>query len=260
MKVFLSWSGETSKAVATALRDWLPRVVQTVQPWVSNHDIPSGSRWSLQLGEHLEGLKIGVLCLTPDNLVAPWILFEAGALSKALDDSLVCPYLFKLEPTAVEWPLAQFQLEQANKDGTKKLITTINDTAGESKLTSSVLEESFEMWWPTLENKLLAIEQPKVTAPKRSDRALLEEILDEVRRLRRTRFVDAEYMQPGLSDDAVLLATLTRGQLKTAYATKFARKLQHYRKLAQEAETANRDSEEEIKGDEHFHKGEKKPE
>jgi len=68
MKVFISWSGETSKAVATALYDWLPEVIQNGQPWISNHDI--------HLGEQLPELKIGILCLTPDNLSAPWILFE----------------------------------------------------------------------------------------------------------------------------------------------------------------------------------------
>ena len=113
MNVFISWSGDVSKEVATALRDWIPNVLQYVKPWLSNHDIPSGTRWPQQLGSQLQDLKTGILCLTPDNVAAPWILFEAGSLSKALDDSLVCPYLFGLEPTAVEWPLAQFQLERS---------------------------------------------------------------------------------------------------------------------------------------------------
>ena len=34
MHVFISWSGERSKALAVALRDWLPLVLHYVEPWV----------------------------------------------------------------------------------------------------------------------------------------------------------------------------------------------------------------------------------
>ena len=34
----------------------------------------------------LEGMKVGIICLTLENLSAKWILYEAGALSKTLDD------------------------------------------------------------------------------------------------------------------------------------------------------------------------------
>lgn len=185
MKVFLSWSGEASKAVATALYDWLPNVIQSAQPWISNHDIPSGSRWSLHVGEQLQELKTGILCLTPDNLSSPWILFEAGALSKALDDSLVCPYLFKVEPTAVEWPLGQFQLETADKEGTRKLLVTINNAASDGKLEPPRLQESFDMWWPRLEEKLAGVEPVQSAVPRRLERDILEEILTIVRQLSR---------------------------------------------------------------------------
>jgi hypothetical protein len=104
-------------------------------------------------------------------------------LSKALDDSLVCPYLFKVEPTAVEWPLAQFHLERADKEGTRKLLATINNTATEKKLEPAHLQESFDVWWPQLEKTLAAIKPVQVSGPRRSDRDLLEEILITVRQL-----------------------------------------------------------------------------
>jgi hypothetical protein len=223
MKVFISWSGETSKAVATALHEWLPKVIQSVQPWISNHNIPSGSRWHFQLSEQLQDLKTGILCLTPDNLTAPWILFEAGALSKTLDDSLVCPYLFRLEPSDVEWPLAQFQLEKADKEGTKKLLVTINNTAGESKLDASRLDEAFEMWWPSLDEQLKKLPVSETPAPKRRDpESMIEEILDTVRKLDRNfptptghrAFGFGTGMSPGIVGETIKAKAVTLEDLQ----------------------------------------------
>jgi len=39
MKVFISWSGQRSAAVADALRYWLPKVIQALEPWMSADDI-----------------------------------------------------------------------------------------------------------------------------------------------------------------------------------------------------------------------------
>jgi hypothetical protein len=184
MKVFISWSGETSRAVATALRDWIPNVLQYAQPWVSSHDIPSGRRWSHELGLQLQDMQTGILCLTSDNLASPWILFEAGALSKALNDSLVCPYLFRLESTVVEWPLAQFEWVKADKVGTEKLLETINNNATDaSRLTEARLAVAFEKWWPELQQNLenIPITQPVVQA--RPEGELIKEILETVRQL-----------------------------------------------------------------------------
>lgn len=185
MKVFISWSGDISKAIATALRDWLPKVIQSVKPWMSEQDIPKGTRWLHHISEQLEQVKVGIICLTPDNPSNSWILFEAGALAKTLEDTYVCPYLFRLFPSSVEWPLAQFQLSQADKDDTRKLVATINTAVGESQLSERHLDEAFEKWWPDLEKTLSGIPQKTTHSKQRSDREILEEVLNIVRQLSR---------------------------------------------------------------------------
>ena len=39
MKVFISWSGQHSKKLGEALRDWLPGVLQLVTPYFTPSDI-----------------------------------------------------------------------------------------------------------------------------------------------------------------------------------------------------------------------------
>ncbi|MCX5899546.1 MAG: hypothetical protein NTX06_02220 [Proteobacteria bacterium] len=54
MKIFISWSGEVSHSVALALRDWLPSVIQSIEPFVSSEDIDRGARWATEIGSKLE--------------------------------------------------------------------------------------------------------------------------------------------------------------------------------------------------------------
>ena len=126
MKVFISWSGIRSRAVAFSLRKWLPDVIQNVEPFMSENDIGAGMRWGADLTRQLENTDIGILCLTPENLTASWLLFEAGSLAKKLEISRVIPYRLNLKATQVPFPLAQFQSVDANREGTLMLLKTLN--------------------------------------------------------------------------------------------------------------------------------------
>lgn len=186
MKVFISWSGERSRSIAEALRVWLPNVIQTVDPWVSLADIEKGARWSTEITAQLEACSVGLICLTPENLSAHWLLFEAGALSKTVDKTFVCPYLLNLQPTDIQGPLAQFQATTAEKPETRKLLHTINKASGDHALQASQVDAAFDKWWSDLDSQLQAISAMQLSAPpKRPDRELLEEVLETVRALAR---------------------------------------------------------------------------
>jgi len=158
LKVFISWSGAVSQQVAEALDEWLPNVIQAVEPWVSTNDIQAGTRWGADIARQLEESRFGIICLTPDNLAAPWILFEAGALSKAVAGTFVCPYLFHVEPSDLTGPLTQFQATRADREGAWQLVKTVNSILGEGALSAASLDRCFDKWWPDLENQLNRIE------------------------------------------------------------------------------------------------------
>jgi hypothetical protein len=84
MRIFLSFHNDLSHSVATELHKFIPRVIQAAKPFIADQDMYSGNRWSDVIGNELYNSDYGIICLTRTNLRSPWILFEAGALSKAL--------------------------------------------------------------------------------------------------------------------------------------------------------------------------------
>ena len=180
VNVFISWSGEVSKEIAEELRKWIPAVLQVAKPYFTPNDIEKGTKWSGEISKRLADTHVGIVCLTPDNRDRPWILFEAGALSKDLDRSKVCSVLFGMETTDLTGPLTTFQTTTFDKTDFKKLMKTINAEAGEVALENETFDRTFEMWWPQLRanvETILGKEREKDHGNLRSDRELLEEIL-----------------------------------------------------------------------------------
>lgn len=185
-RVFISWSGSLSCKLGEVLRDWLPAVLQFVKPYFSPDDLEKGAKWDSEISKELELSDVGVICLTKENVDRPWILFEAGALSKSVEKARVCTLLFDLEPTDVKGPLTGFQATKFERSDFKRLIETINNSAGEGSLGAKVLDDVFDMWWTRLEDKIKEIldsDDNHVESELRSDRDLLEEILNTVRKL-----------------------------------------------------------------------------
>lgn len=188
MKIFLSWSGKRSRETAEILRDWIPQVIQAVEPWLSK-DIEKGKRWNKEISDNLEDSKVGIICLNRENLHEDWIHFEAGAISKT-KDAYVCTFLLDLNPTDVEEPLAQFQHTLFNKEDIFKLIQTINkrlSSVAEKPLAEKTLENVFETFWPQFEkivNKLLD-KKTEERKPLRDTREMTEEILEILRKQER---------------------------------------------------------------------------
>lgn len=188
MKVFLSWSGigSRSEAVASLLNEWLPCVIQALNPWISTQDIDQGSLWFDEVSSQLSETTTGILCLSKANQERPWLLFEAGALAKGLSKSRVCILLIDLESPEVASPLSFFNHTMPNKEGLKKLVTTLNRNMPEHNLKPDILANSFETYWPQFEHKFREIldKFPESQEEKTIDsNAMLKEILIATRGL-----------------------------------------------------------------------------
>lgn len=195
MKVFISWSGDRSKALAIALKEWIPLILQYAKPWVSEKDISAGERWAQAISGELESSNFGILCITPENLSSEWILFEAGALSKSMLDAKVIPLLFGLELSDLSGPLSQFQALKIDQQGVMDVIKAIN-VVSEIKASDTTIDQLVPALWPQLQQKVDNI-PGKAPAGKnmRPHGEILEELVSQVRGLgARVRDLDPDFM------------------------------------------------------------------
>lgn len=72
---------------------------------MSAEDISAGMRWSPTIAGELAAADFGIIVVTRENVAAPWLQFEAGALSTTFTNTFVCPYLVLLTPGEVKGPL-----------------------------------------------------------------------------------------------------------------------------------------------------------
>lgn len=211
MKIFISWSGIRSRAVAEFLREWIKCVLQSAKPWISSRDLDRGAVWFTEIGGQLKDTSVGIICLTAANKDKPWILFEAGALAKGLSTTRVCTLLVDLKPEDVEDPLAQFNHTMPNKQGVLSLVETLNAALGDGALDQTVLEKVFTTYWPQFEEsfaKILKKTEGEEAAPPRDDRDMLAEILSHTRSLS-TRI---SRLESGYQEQVGVGSQDTRGQ------------------------------------------------
>ena len=184
MRVFISWSGELSKQLASAIRDWLPTTLQYVKPYFTPADIEKEQSGNLEISEELGASSICIIALTRESLDSKWIMFEAGAISKSANNPRLCTVLFGIEPTDVQGPLERFQATKFSKDDIHQLLKTINSNAGKEALSEATLNLVFAKWWPDLErevNEIMKDAGSSTKAAVRDERDLLEEAVSRLR-------------------------------------------------------------------------------
>ena len=82
-KIFISWSGTNSKEIAKGIKEILQHDIfknKGLECFVSDLNIMSGTDWWKKINKELRTCKMGIICITKDNINEPWIYFEAGAM------------------------------------------------------------------------------------------------------------------------------------------------------------------------------------
>ena len=187
MKVFVSWSGELSKKYASFLKNWLEQCIQSVEVFFSAEDIEKGETWHTKLSNELRDTNFGIVCLTSENVNAPWIHFEAGALSKMLD-SRVATLAINVNFSDIKGPLSTFQATKLEKDDIFQLLQSINNSQ-EKALSEGKLKASFEAFWPNFEKHILETPETVKIAKeeKKTQSKINSESIDEILQLLRTQ-------------------------------------------------------------------------
>ena len=126
-RVFISWSGPTSKSIARALKEAIESAFSRdeVTVFFSDRDLSAGSEWYQSIKNELRESSVGILCLTPENIDAPWIYFEAGAMAMRYNQPAVVPLLINVE-LPEKSPLRQLHCRSFDEEGMISLLETIS--------------------------------------------------------------------------------------------------------------------------------------
>ena len=152
MAIFICWSGAESKRFAEDTRHFLEQVLPGIEFFLSS-DIEKGALWFGELTSSLQKTKAGVVCLTSQNLLSPWMHFEAGALFSRRKQQRVFVYTLGVEPDELKGPFGHFQSSSTTKDETMKMVRSI------VKLYKGIpfSREEFDTRWPGFEERLAKV-------------------------------------------------------------------------------------------------------
>ena len=150
MNILLAYSEHTSRELAVALNEWLPRVLPDCEFQLCEPDVNGACE---RAGGHLATC----ICVTPEALQSPGIFYQAGAAYPNSPNGIAVPVVLDLEPEDLgDTPLTVFQATRADRQGLLALATTLNEMAA-MPLTEQKLLESFDLLWNDCDDRLRSI-------------------------------------------------------------------------------------------------------
>jgi hypothetical protein len=184
LPLFITWGGELSRRIAEFLHDWLPDVIQSVDPFFSSDSIRKGQFWFNEIETRLRMSRFGLAVVTRDAMSHPWVHFEVGALAMFAGQSRTATLLIDVNATELPGALRQIQATSIDdKADFLKLVKDIN-AATTPPLENDRLLRLYERSWDELEQAVNGARTDTDTAPAPA-RTFIESALDELLTLSR---------------------------------------------------------------------------
>ena len=165
--IFLSWSGVYSKKIASQLKISIEHVFDhKITCFFSDKDISSGALWYKEIQNELQKSSMGIMCITKENVKAPWIFFFFFSLVG--NDVRIVPLLINCDQKSLkETPINANQSVQFYNQ--EKFRAMLYDIRKEFKLYTHDSKEKLD---PLFDNEYTQL------------RKRLKKTLDELKRKR----------------------------------------------------------------------------
>ncbi|WP_072802413.1 toll/interleukin-1 receptor domain-containing protein [Rhodococcoides yunnanense] len=204
--IFISWSGDRAKAVATVLEEWLPLLFDDIKPWTSSGAIDPGNKWLYEINGHIQSSVFGIVIVTLENKEAPWLNFEAGAIGATFSGNdnynRVAPIMVDFSsPREMPNTLSQYQSVELDRPGMLGVVKSIATVLGKEE---QWIVARFDSQWNT---QSALLEKAKTTASSSAHRTpdqKIDEILDSVRELKSSESDQVAKMRTRTISQAVM--------------------------------------------------------
>jgi len=157
--IFISWSLPSSQKTAAKVYGFFRKLFPTFGFFISSENISSGQRWYDVISDKLDSCNVGIIVVTNENYLRPWIHYEAGALAKVVSKARVMPLLCGVPTRQIaDTPLSAFQAADLTKVGIRRIADSIREMTEYQQLETD-FSEHFDSLWVRYGEALCEVEQ-----------------------------------------------------------------------------------------------------
>ncbi len=167
----------------------------------------------MAVGRSLKKHHIGIICVTPENMFAPWVMFEAGALSRSGESGRVIPLLLSMTVPELTGPLSQFLSAEVTKDDMLGILRSLNNE-GNPRQPDDAVSDILDHFWPELRDAMASVANMSIPGDSTSVRNIVNAFAS--RGLGKPAIGDQAFFESGFESHA-LYGTLNEVMTRRLY-------------------------------------------